>query len=424
MTVVRIRPGPVFGTVRAPPSKSYTHRALVVGHLAHRSFLVRRPLDSEDTRATAAALGRLGTPVVRGSDAWRVGRPAGPGPRTRVAVNCHESGTTLRFVSALASLSDRPVVLTGTERLSERPIDELLSALGRLGVRCRHLRRRRLPIEVRGPMHGGAVSLDASQSSQFVSALLFALPTLERDSSVHLRGALVSEPYVEATMAMLAHHGVRVDRRGRRFRVPGRQRYRGSRFTVPGDASSAAYLWAAAALGGGTVRVTGLPKRWPQADLAVLDLLQATGASVVRRADGATVTAGPRKPFRFDLTDCPDLYPLAGVLAATAPGTSRVLGAEHVVFKESDRKSGTVELARRLGARVTVGRSGLAVEGGRRPRSISLANSTDHRIVMSAAVGALAADRPSRVGVAEAVRKSFPGFWDTLAVLTKGRQRW
>ena len=423
MTTVRIRPGPVLGSVRAPPSKSYTHRALVVAHLAARPFVVRHPLASDDTRATAAAITRLGSRVSRASDGWHV-EPTARRHRAPGRLDCRESGTTLRFLTAVAALGEDPVEITGSARLAGRPIDALLEALTRLGARCRHVRSRGFPIEIRGPIQGGRVSLDASQSSQFASALLLVLPTLEQDSSLELRGTVVSEPYLDATLAVLAYHGIRVDRKGRRFRIPGRQTYHGSAFRVPGDASSAAYLWAAATLGGGTVRVRGVPRPWPQADLAVLDLLESTGAAVQPHPDGATVTGRARRPFWVDLTDTPDLYPLAGVLAATAPGTSRLLGASQVVWKESDREAGTARLARALGARVRAGRPGLAIEGTVNPRAISLGDLTDHRMVMSAAVAALATGAPSNVGRAEAVRKSFPGFWNALTELSRGRQRW
>jgi 3-phosphoshikimate 1-carboxyvinyltransferase len=340
--------------------------------------------------------------------------------RTPILVECHESGTTLRFVSALAALSDSTVVIGGARRLSERPIDDLLEGLKALGASCRHLRGRGLPVEVRGPMRGGRVVLDTSKSSQFASALLLTLPLVEGDSSLELTGKRVSEPYMDATLAVLAHHGIRVNRRGRRFYIPGGQHVRGEGFTVPGDASSAAYLWVAAAVSGGTVRVDGVSATWPQADLAVLDLLRDAGATVSRRSDGATVRGGTPKPFRTDLTNAPDLYPLAGVLAATTPGSSLIVGAEHAVLKESDRRAGTALLARRLGATVESTSRGLRILGTRRPRAIDLRHLSDHRLVMSAAVGALAADRESVVGEREAVRKSFPGFWDALATVSEG----
>ncbi|MGP8148378.1 MAG: 3-phosphoshikimate 1-carboxyvinyltransferase [Thermoplasmata archaeon] len=423
MSAVRIRPGPARGTVRAPPSKSYTHRALVVGHLAGRPFRVRHPLDCGDTRATASAVGRLGTPVSLGHDVWRVDRRPSRVRRAPVVIQCRESGTTLRFASALAAMSDRAVEIRGADRLSERPIDDLLEGLHALGASYRHLGGRGLPIEVRGPMHAGRVSLDASKSSQFASALLLTLPALDGDSWLELTGTVVSKPYLDATLAVLAHHGVRVDRQGRRFHIPGGQRYRGSGFAVPGDASSAAYLWAAAAVSGGSVRVEGISATWPQADIAVLDLLRAAGATVSRRSNGATVRGRTTMPFHIDLTDAPDLYPLAGVLAATTPGVSRIVGAEHVALKESDRKAEAALLARRLGATVESTSGGLLIRGTPRPRALDLRHLSDHRLVMSAAVGALAADRESMVGEKEAVRKSFPGFWKAFAALSGGTDR-
>jgi 3-phosphoshikimate 1-carboxyvinyltransferase len=169
--------------------------------------------------------------------------------------------------------------------------------------------------------------------------------------------------------------------------------------------------------------VEGISAVWPQADLAVLDLLRAAGATVSRRSNGATVRGRTTMPFHVDLTDAPDLYPLAGVLAATTPGVSRIVGAEHVVLKESDRKAGTAFLARRLGATVESTSGGLRIRGTPRPRALDLRHLSDHRLVMSAAVGALAADRESMVGEKEAVRKSFPGFWKAFAALSGGADR-
>jgi len=295
----------------------------------------------------------------------------------------------------------------------------LLKALRALGARCRAASSR-TPVEVHGPIHAGRVTVDASESSQFASALLLTLPTLPGDSVLELRGPIVSEPYLEATLAVLAYHGIRIERRGRRFAISGGQSYRTAVFRVPGDASSAAYLWAAAAATGGTVRVTGVPKDWPQADLAILDLLKGAGAHVRRSDDGAEVNGRVDRPFTVDLTDAPDLYPIAGVLAAIVPGRSELRGAAHVAFKESDRRAGTAQLARSLGARVRTSRHGLVIEGTDSPRPFSLPHLSDHRSVMSAAVGALASRGPSVVGDARAVEKSFPGFWTTLRGITEG----
>jgi 3-phosphoshikimate 1-carboxyvinyltransferase len=381
---------------------------------------VRNPLDSEDTRATAGALTVLGTSVERRSNEWRLR----PGPATdrspRLRIDCGESGTTLRFASALAALDHRPAILTGAPRLSERPIEDLLQALRALGAKAQRPGSAGLPITVRGPIHSGRVSLNASRSSQFASALLLVLPHLAGDSVLTLEGPLVSQPYIESTVAVLDQQGIRLTRHGRRFRIAGSQRTRRRGFVVPGDASSAAYLWAAAAVSGGSVRVRGVPTAWPQADRAILGLLESWGARVTRHQDGATVSADRRLPFRIDLTDAPDLYPLAGVLAAITPGRSRIEGAAHATLKESDRREETAALARQLGAAPRATARSLEIRGTSHPRAIRAPAMRDHRMVMSAAVGALAADGPSIVGDRDAVAKSFPGFWEVLSSLLGG----
>jgi 3-phosphoshikimate 1-carboxyvinyltransferase len=423
VTVERVRPGIVAGSIRAPPSKSYTHRALVAGHLTGRPYRVRAPLVANDTRATARALRALGSRVSTGREVWDI-RPRSNGRRLSPSVDCGESGTTLRFVAALAARSSTPVTLRGRGRLPERPIVELFDALETLGARCTTAGAgRSLPATVRGPIRGGPVRLDASVSSQFVSALLLTLPTVAGESTLDLAGPIVSEPYIEATLAVLRHHRVEYRRRGRRFTLPGDQAYLGRGMSVPGDASSAAYLWTAAAVTGGRVRVDGVPSDWPQADLAILGVLRSAGASVHRASTGATVEGGPPDGFSVDLTPSPDLFPLVGALAATIPRRSELRGAEHVVHKESDRRTETIRLARAMGATVSARPGLVAIRGRERPCAFRLDRFTDHRLVMSAAVGALAADGESSVGDARAVGKSFPGFWRALGALRGGPAR-
>ena len=415
-------PATVSGRLPAPPSKSYTHRALIVGHLTGRPYRIRRPLVADDTRATARGIARLGSEVERRPLDWIV-EPSGKESTGPVTLDCGESGTTLRFLAALAAVSARRVFFRGAPRLGERPMAPLLTALRQLGARVSLPRGSEgLPFEIEGPIHGGRVRVDASESSQFASALLLTLPTLDDGSEIVTVGSPVSRPYLEATLSVLDRHGIHIRRRERGFEVPGGQRYLGSRFDVPGDASSAAYFWAAAAITGGDVRVEGLPgaSEWPQADLAMLEVLRALGADVLVSRDQVRVRGEARRPFSVDLTDAPDLFPLVGTVAAVTPGRSEIRGAEQVEFKESDRRAGTQRLVRALGGRVRSAPHRLTIDGTSHPRSFSLSGLTDHRLVMSAAIGALAAPGRSRVGEREAVRKSFPGFWTALRSLTRG----
>lgn len=418
-----VNPGVALGRIASPPSKSYTHRALVAAHLSGRSSRILHPLDSDDTRATARGLSVLGSRVRFAAGLWRV-EPAPDRSRRLRTIDCGESGTTLRFLTALAALSDRPVRMRGRGRLPNRPMEDLYGALRTLGAKITTERNgRALPCTIRGPISAGRIEVRADETSQYLSALLMALPRVTGRSDIRWRGRPVSRTYIEATAAVLRAHGVRIAPRPGGFQIDGPQVFRASSFTVPGDASSAAYFWAAAALTGGGVTVTGIDRRWPQADLLVLEILRRMGARVRTGRRAIEVSGSLRRGITVDLTDAPDLYPLVGVLAAHAAARRSVLrGAAHVRLKESDRFSETARIARAIGAKVDSTGSHLTIRGTPNPRPLVLLDLADHRLLMSAAVSALAANAPSRLGDARAVRKSFPAFWRSLSrIATEAR---
>lgn len=414
MTTVTLRPGPVAGRLPAPSSKSYTHRALVAGFLSGHPYRIVHPLDADDTRATRDGLRALGSRVTLRRGSWTVAPLPGGPPRSPPSVRCGQSGTTLRLLTALAARTNSRVRFTGTRSLAARPMDPLFRALRTHGVQVRAPAGRSLPLTVGGPVQPGTFVVDGSVSSQFASALLFVLPTLDGPSSLRITGPRVSEPYIEATVAVIRAHRVDLRGRGSRWTTPGGQVYRGRRFEVPGDASSAAYLWGAAAVTGGSVTVSGIPSTWPQADLQVLEVLRDAGTTVRSTPRGVVVEGKATERFDCDLTGAPDLYPLLGAIAATIPHRSLLRGARHVLYKESDRRAATMALVRALGGTVRFGRTGLEVSGTASPRPLGLFGVKDHRVVMSAAVAALGAVGPSRLGDAASVTKSFPTFWASL----------
>ncbi|MGI0067993.1 MAG: 3-phosphoshikimate 1-carboxyvinyltransferase [Thermoplasmata archaeon] len=414
-----IRPGRAQGIIRAPGSKSYTHRALAIAAIGDRTLRIRHPLDSEDTRTTLEGIRRFGAEVNLDAGVWTV-RPPRRGLTRATTIPCRQSGTTLRLLTGLAALHDRPVRFSGEGRLPLRPMEPLLRALEELGARVYRPRTgRSLPFTIQGPIEPGAIRLSASDSSQPVSSLMIALSAFDRPSRVRLVGPVVSAPYIDASLAILRRLGYRVDGGPRQFAVRGRVRPMPRTIEIPADASSAAYLWAAAAISGGTVSVTGLDPRYPQADLRVLEAFDRMGARVERRGSTVLVRGPLRRGLRFDLTDSPDLFPLLGILAARVPGgRSTLTGAPHLRHKESDRWAGTVDLVRAFGAQ-TLGANGqLVIRPPSEMTAILRPSATDHRLVMSAAVGALAASAPSRIGDARAVAKSYPGGWTDLAKLT------
>jgi 3-phosphoshikimate 1-carboxyvinyltransferase len=422
MTVRVVRPGVASGRAAAPPSKSYTHRAVLLGHYSGRRFTIIDPLDSDDTWATLRGVAEIGTAVRRQKDTWVLSPGAEHSSGRTRTIRCHESGTTLRFLLPAAARLPVRVRFEAGRRLRRRPVLPLLSVLRAAGVRTTPFARGPGLVQVRGPMEPVQGRLDGSASSQFLSGLLLALPTLSGPSAIRVTGSPVSRPYVDATLEVLRRHGITIHENGRRINVGAPQTYIGTSFRVPGDASSAAYLWAAGAVTGGTVAIERVADpTWPQADLAILPLLGQMGATVNLRRR-STCVAGPLvRPIDADLTAAPDLLPLLGVLAATVPGVSRIRGASHARGKESNRRTETARLARAMGATVSLTAGMLKIEGRARPQSFSYGGAADHRMVMSAGVGALTADAPCRIGSAETVGKSFPGFWTALAGLT-GRQ--
>lgn len=419
MSSRRIRGSTVSGEIRAPPSKSYTHRELVVSFLADGPSRIVGPSTCDDAVVTRRAVERLGAQVERDGRDWIVFPPSSPPiPRKVPTIDCRESGTTLRFVSALSATRAQKVRLIGSSTLARRPMTPLLDSLRAAGARIDvSSDTGSLPISIEGPIGPMSTVLETSESSQFLSALLLTLPSVPGRSIVRLAGRRVSRPYVAASIATLRRRGVAVRTSDRGVSISGGQRYKPGRFPIPGDASSAAYLWAAAALTGGRVRVRGIPARFPQADLVLLDLLESMGSSVLRRADGAEVHAGSLRGTSADLSDAPDLLPLASVIAALSHGRSVLRGAAHARWKESDRRAESLRLARAFGASVRADPDALTIEGAKRPRAVSLTGLRDHRLVMSAAIGALAVPGSSVVGDTESVTKSFPSFWSQLRTI-------
>lgn len=424
MTTHRVAPGTVVGSVHPPGSKSYTHRAAVLASQGTAPVVLERPLVSEDTLATRRALVRLGARIARTGTNWEVQ----PSPsrhrsdRRTLVIDCGESGTTFRFLAALAAVRPGTVALVGSRRLMARPIEPLLETLREHGARCRWLRGAR-GLEITGPIRPGRFRLNASVSSQFTSALLLTLPFLASPSRVDLTGDIVSAPYVAASRKMLNAFGLRVRGTGRHLAVPAPQRIRVRKVAIPADASSAAYWWVAAAITGGRIETYGVRLAPPQADLRVLEVLRRCGVRVVRDSDGVRVGGRLLRGFRVDLTEAPDLYPLLVVLAVYAPRPSEIVGAPHVISKESDRRAGSIRLATSFGARARWSSGRLRIEPPSVPRAVHFAGLRDHRLVMSAAVGALGAKGVSVIGDARAVRKSYPRFWSDLHALRVPRRR-
>ena len=412
----RSAPGVVHGTVRAPPSKSYTHRAILLAALSRGSCRIRRPLLSEDTEATAAGVEAFGAEVDRSPEELRV-RSGGLQPPSK-EVDARNSGTTLRLLTGTASLVEGPTILTGDASLRARPMGPLLDALGGLGASARSLSGDgRPPVEVRGFLRGGDVSIPGSVSSQFASSLLLACPLASQDTHLTVVPPIRSEPYVEITLRMLAAFGGHVAVRGHEYRIAGRQPLQARDVDIPGDFSSAAFPFVAAAISGGDVSVEGLDAALPQGDRAVLELLRAFGARVDAQGSCIRVRGGELRAQTVDLNDTPDLFPVLAVLATQARGESRFVNGEHLRLKESDRIETATAFLRAMGADVTATKDGCVARGPSKLHGAFVDSHGDHRILMAAAVAGLVADDAVDISDPWCFRVSYPTFLEDFRAL-------
>jgi 3-phosphoshikimate 1-carboxyvinyltransferase len=413
--------GPLDARLRVPGSKSLTNRALLVAALADGGSRLRGPLVSDDTEVMIRSLRQLGVAIEDAGDDWRV---EGSGARLRrpdAPLHVGNSGTTARFLTAAACLADGPVLIDGDPRMRERPIADLVDALTALGGRCEILGANGCP-PVRidgGELPGGRATIDASRSSQYVSAVLLAAPYAKRDVELELAGGrLISRPYVELTLQVMRSFGAEAGwTDGGRLRVASGARYAGRDYAIEPDASAAAYPFCAAAIAGGRVRVDGIPADSIQADLGLLPLLAEMGCRVERGRDFAEVE-GPAdglRPIDVDLNDLPDASLALAVVALFADGPSRIRNVGSLRIKETDRLAALETELSRLGATARASQEDLTIEPGPL-RGAEIRTYRDHRMAMAFALAGL---RVPGVTIQDpgCVAKTWPGYFTTLASL-------
>jgi 3-phosphoshikimate 1-carboxyvinyltransferase len=415
-----VSPSSVGGRARAPPSKSYTHRAILAAGYGDGAT-VRDALVSADTRATMRAVEAFGGHVERDGRTLAVDGFDGDPETPDDVLDCANSGTTTRLVTGCAALPEGLTVLTGDDSLRSRPQGPLLDALDGLGARAESTRANgQAPLVVGGGTDGGHVVIPGDVSSQYISALLMAGAVTDDGVDVELTTDLKSEPYVDITVELLADFGVDAERTEPGYRVAGGQQYRREEYRVPGDFSSMSYLLAAGAVAAdGEVVVAGAHPS-AQGDSAIVDVLKRMGATVAwdRDAGEITVERSDLSGVIVDVENTPDLLPTVAVLGAIADGDTRIVNCEHVRLKETDRVAVMADELSTMGASVTEKPDELVVHGDDSDLvGARVTGHADHRIVMALAVAALVADGDTVVGGAEHVDVSFPDFFETLSAL-------
>ncbi|HEX3099089.1 MAG TPA: 3-phosphoshikimate 1-carboxyvinyltransferase [Usitatibacter sp.] len=430
------------GTLRLPGSKSISNRTLLLAALAAGTTELDAVLDSDDTRVMREALRALGVRVeeLGGVERLRVtGIGRAPGfPEKRAKLFLGNAGTAFRPLTAVLALADGHYELSGVARMHERPIGDLVEALREAGARVDWLGNPGFPPLAIGPRaRGGAparVRVRGDVSSQFLSALLIALAWAGEGARIEVVGDLISKPYVDLTLGLLARFGVAVRREGwSAFDIPSGSAFRSpGTLHVEGDASSASYFLAAGALGGGPVRVEGVGRASLQGDVAFAQVLEAMGATIAmgedwieasRPARDASASPAPLNAFDLDLNLIPDAAMTAAVLALFANGTSRIRNIASWRVKETDRIAAMAAELRKFGARVEEGADSIAIEppagfaaGGGAKDPVAVATYDDHRMAMCFSLAAFG-PRPVRILDPRCVAKTFPGYFDAFRSL-------
>lgn len=416
MFAVQTLDRPVGGVVRPPGSKSLTNRALVTATLvSSAASRIDGPLEADDTQAMRRALRALGVLIDDNDDPWLVLGARGELVAPERPIDVGASGTTARFVTALAGLARGTTVIDGTERMRRRPIGPLTSALSSLGIDARSTNGCP-PVTVTGrALAGGSVAVDSSTSSQYASALLMVAPMAESPLEIVLTGSPVSRSYLRGTVEVMRAFGAEVEEGNDRF-VVSPTGYRKTHYAVEADASAAVYPAVAAAVTGGTVVIEGIPATSTQPDLAILDVLGDMGCRISRTGTGLVVE-GPDSllPLDHDFSAAPDGAMAVAVAALFATGRSRLSGLSTLRLKETDRLTALATELRRVGAGVEVTDAELVIEPGPL-RGDAIETYDDHRMAMAMAILGLVVPDVSIKDPAT-VNKTWPGYFDMLAAL-------
>ncbi len=440
-----VEPSAVGGVIRAPASKSAMQRAIACAALAPGISTITNPTWCADSLAAMGVARALGAKIER-QESWVTvhgGIRGKADSNKKIVASCGESGLCMRMFSAIASLSGAEVELRAEGSLAGRPVSMLEGPLTELGVRC-STDRGFPPVRVQGPLLSGTAHVDGSESSQFLTGLLLALPMSGGDSTVYVN-RLASRGYIDLSLDVARAFGAQITRDSQfsEFRVRGDSPYVPADYEVEGDWSGAAFLLVAGAIAASKpLFVMGLSADSSQPDRAIIDALRLAGASLATVEGGWRVEAATLSGFTFDATDCPDLFPPLVALASRCTGVTKLTGASRLRAKESDRAAALAEEFGSLGLRVSVDGDELSVEGfgsdhfgsGRIGSGQLGSNRTgsgqnrcetrlspglvssrgDHRIAMAVAVAALAGSGTVAIQGAECVNKSYPDFFEAL----------
>ncbi|MEJ2280504.1 MAG: 3-phosphoshikimate 1-carboxyvinyltransferase [Candidatus Bathyarchaeota archaeon] len=406
----------ISGSVSAPPSKAYTHRMLIASSLSNGVSKVLNPLVSEDTQATLRAVNAFGVKTEINENYWTIyGQESVTTPSD--VVDCRESGSTLRFMIPVAALASGPSSFLFGASFENRPITPLLRSLQDLGAEST-VNKNSVSV-CGGGINGGRTSIRGDISSQFISGLLFACPKAKKDTEISISTPLESKGYVEMTLEVLVEHGLEgsINPNLSKLWIPSNQNYSPCDHVVPGDFSSAAFLFAAAAITSSKITVKNLNYNTSQGDIAILEILGDMGGLITVGNDFITFEGNQLSAVDIDAKDIPDLVPICAVLACYAHGTTEIFHAHRLRYKESDRLDSMYRELKKMGANITQKEDGLIITGSSDLHGTIIDSHNDHRIAMACAVAALGVKGKTKIQNVECINKSYPNFFNDMKVL-------
>jgi 3-phosphoshikimate 1-carboxyvinyltransferase len=421
MKTIEIIPGILNGEIRIPPSKSISHRAIICSGLCEGENTIKNVLLSQDILDTCNALEALGinilytkedqgetnTLTIRGNPNLR--------PIKNI-IDCGESGSTLRFLIPLATLTKEKLTFKGRGRLVKRPLDPYFEIFKNQDIPYES-NNKGLPLSVNGTLHPGIYKVPGDISSQFITGLMLALPLLKGDSRIIITTPLESKGYIDLTLEMLKKFSIEVENEEyKEFYIRGNQKFKPVSYRVEGDFSQSAF-WFAAGILGGKIRTTHLNINSLQGDKIIIDFIRKMAGNIIVEEQGVTTIASTTKGITIDASQCPDLVPILAVLGALTKGTTNIINAQRLRIKESDRLWALASELNKLGGRVRELEDGLIIQGVDALRGGVVDSWNDHRIAMALAIASIKCTKPVIITNSDAVKKSYPSFWQDFSRL-------
>ena len=408
-----IFPSTCKGTLKIPPSKSMSHRAIIAASLANGKSTISNIAFSEDILTTIEGMKNLGATITCFNDAIEVEGIKDFKHLKKTVVFCKESGSTLRFFIPIFSLCNQTIAFTGENRLLKRPQKIYETIFKSQNIAYIQDDEK---IEIGGSLKSGNYELDGNVSSQFISGLLFALPLLDGDSTIHIKEPYESRSYVDLTLEILELFGIEATYLdANTLFIKGGQSYKAKDYRVEGDFSQSGFFAVLASINH-DLTLSGLNPQSKQGDKQIIDIIKSFGIKVKENSDGYSIQKGVLIPSKIDLQDCPDLGPILTVLMAYTKGTSQIYNATRLRYKESDRILAMETELKKCGVEIQ-STEGEIIVVGNPPYTcnVALSGHKDHRIVMSLAIAATLFKQPVTIHEAQFINKSYPTFFEDLS---------